>query len=157
MMSPLTPYWVPALGAAFAIVVVKMPFGGTGRNVFNPAAAGMAVVTHCFSTRAVPLSGSLSKRASRPERRFGKGPDRDVPGGPAGRRRLPNLQLGELAIGRFPGPIGATCIAVLAALRAVSVHSTHRLPSHHPVFSGCLRLVGHPVSPAEGRPPGSRA
>lgn len=51
MMSPLTPYWVPALGAAFAIVVVKMPFGGTGRNVFNPAAAGMAVVTHCFSTR----------------------------------------------------------------------------------------------------------
>ena len=82
MMSPLTPYWVPALGAAFAIVVVKMPFGGTGRNVFNPAAAGMAVVTHCFSTRLF-----LS----------------------------PTYSWAELAIGRFPGPIGATCIAVLAA------------------------------------------
>ena len=29
--------------AAIAIVVAKAPFGGTGRNVFNPAAAGVAL------------------------------------------------------------------------------------------------------------------
>ena len=51
MMSPLTPLWVPAIGAAFAIGVAKMPFGGTGRNVFNPAAAGMAFCAICFPTR----------------------------------------------------------------------------------------------------------
>ena len=51
MMSPLTPFWVPAMGALFAIGVVKMPFGGTGRNVFNPAAAGMAFCIICFPTR----------------------------------------------------------------------------------------------------------
>ena len=51
MASPLTPFWVPAIGAAFAIGVAKMPFGGTGRNLFNPAAAGMAFCTVCFPTR----------------------------------------------------------------------------------------------------------
>ncbi len=51
MMSPLTPFWVPSLGALFAIGVVKLPFGGTGRNVFNPAAAGVAFCTICFPTR----------------------------------------------------------------------------------------------------------
>ena len=115
MMSPLTPYWVPALGAAFAIVVVKMPFGGTGRNVFNPAAAGMAVVTHCFSTRLflypdpslnapLALSGNLGKALTE------MSPAAQLAGGGS-----PTYSWAELAIGRFPGPIGATCIAVLAA------------------------------------------
>ncbi|MBO5929610.1 MAG: RnfABCDGE type electron transport complex subunit D [Clostridia bacterium] len=51
MMSPITPFWVPAIGAAFAIGVAKMPFGGFGRNVFNPAAAGVAFCAICFPTR----------------------------------------------------------------------------------------------------------
>ena len=33
-------YWVPVLGAAFAIVVVKQFYGGLGRNFMNPALAG---------------------------------------------------------------------------------------------------------------------
>ena len=51
LMSPITAYWVPVLASAFAVVVVKLPFGGTGRNLFNPAAAGMALATQCFPTR----------------------------------------------------------------------------------------------------------
>ena len=35
-------YWQIVLGAAFAILVVKMLFGGLGRNVVNPALAGRA-------------------------------------------------------------------------------------------------------------------
>lgn len=31
------PYWVPVAGGVFAIVVVKMLFGGLGRNLLNPA------------------------------------------------------------------------------------------------------------------------
>lgn len=34
------PYWVPVLGAAFAIVVVKQFYGGLGKNFMNPALAG---------------------------------------------------------------------------------------------------------------------
>ena len=33
-------YWVPILGAAFAIVVVKQFYGGLGKNFMNPALAG---------------------------------------------------------------------------------------------------------------------
>ncbi|WP_251317070.1 RnfABCDGE type electron transport complex subunit D [Flintibacter muris] len=35
-----TPYWVPVMGAAFAIIVVKQFYGGMGRNFMNPALAG---------------------------------------------------------------------------------------------------------------------
>lgn len=39
MMLPVTvPYWVPVAGGAFAILLVKMAFGGLGRNRLNPAA-----------------------------------------------------------------------------------------------------------------------
>lgn len=34
------PYWVPVMGAAFAIIVVKQFYGGMGRNFMNPALAG---------------------------------------------------------------------------------------------------------------------
>ena len=48
LVSPLSPYWLPAAGAIFAIVAVKLPMGGSGRNLFNPAAAGIAAISLCF-------------------------------------------------------------------------------------------------------------
>ena len=42
-VCPVTiPYWTIILGALFAIIVVKMLFGGLGRNIVNPALAGRA-------------------------------------------------------------------------------------------------------------------
>ena len=38
------PLWQCALGAFFAIVIVKALFGGLGQNVFNPALAGRALM-----------------------------------------------------------------------------------------------------------------
>ncbi len=38
-LSPTVPLYVPVVGAAFAIVVVKQIFGGIGKNVMNPALA----------------------------------------------------------------------------------------------------------------------
>lgn len=35
-------YWIPVVGAFFAIVVVKQLFGGIGKNFLNPALAGRA-------------------------------------------------------------------------------------------------------------------
>ena len=38
---PVTsPYWVPVLGGAFGIIVVKQFYGGLGKNFMNPALAG---------------------------------------------------------------------------------------------------------------------
>jgi len=42
-VCPVTiPYWCIILGDFFAIIVVKMIFGGIGRNIVNPALAGRA-------------------------------------------------------------------------------------------------------------------
>lgn len=45
-----TPYWMICIGDFFAIVIVKMLFGGIGKNFFNPALAARAFL---FSWPAV--------------------------------------------------------------------------------------------------------
>lgn len=44
------PWWMAAIGAVFAILVVKMLFGGIGQNFMNPALGG-----RCFLLIAFPL------------------------------------------------------------------------------------------------------
>jgi electron transport complex protein RnfD len=47
-LPPLTPWWVTASGAVFAIAIAKHMFGGLGYNVFNPAMAGYAAILLSF-------------------------------------------------------------------------------------------------------------
>ena len=114
MMSPLSPYWLPAIAAAFAIVVVKMPFGGVGRNVFNPAAAGLAVVTVCFPGRVFlyPYAGQVSPLplGDVSEVLTAQSPNMILNSG--GGTSLTWLNVLQ---GSFSGPIGATAVAVLLA------------------------------------------
>lgn len=44
-------WWMPVLGSAFAIIIVKMLFGGLGQNFMNPALAGRAFLTISFTAR----------------------------------------------------------------------------------------------------------
>ena len=39
-LPPKLPLWMAAVGAAFAIIIVKLLFGGLGQNFMNPALAG---------------------------------------------------------------------------------------------------------------------
>lgn len=48
-MPSSAPIWLVPIGAFFAIVVVKMLFGGLGRNIFNPAIAGRVFLMLSFS------------------------------------------------------------------------------------------------------------
>ena len=41
------------LGSIFGIVIGKLVFGGTGQNIFNPAAAGMVFAKLCFGSSYV--------------------------------------------------------------------------------------------------------
>lgn len=41
-LPPSAPLWMPAVGSAFAIIIVKAMFGGLGHNFLNPALAGRA-------------------------------------------------------------------------------------------------------------------
>lgn len=47
-LPSLTPWWVTATGALFAIVVAKHLYGGIGFNVFNPAMAGYVAILVAF-------------------------------------------------------------------------------------------------------------
>lgn len=47
-LPPSLPWWLPAVGAVFAIVVAKQLFGGLGHNTFNPAMAGYVVLLVSF-------------------------------------------------------------------------------------------------------------
>ena len=126
MMSPMVDYWVPMVGAAFAIFVAKAPFGGTGRNVFNPAAAGVAVLTFCFPDQMftypaishVPLPTDFT-----------------IPEGTVITELslAAQLQAGatptqaplHLLLGDFSGPIGATAALILLAfIGYLLVHRT---------------------------------
>jgi len=48
VLSPAVPLWIPFLGAAFAIAIGKMIFGGLGHNIFNPALVGRAFLVASF-------------------------------------------------------------------------------------------------------------
>ncbi len=47
-LPPEVPLWLPAAGAAFAIIIGKQVFGGRGKNFFNPALAGRVFLTACW-------------------------------------------------------------------------------------------------------------
>ena len=48
-MPPEIPLWMPVLGSAFAIIVVKQLFGGLGQNFMNPALAARCFLLISFA------------------------------------------------------------------------------------------------------------
>ena len=143
VMSPMAPYWLPITGSAFAIFVAKAPFGGTGLNVFNPAAAGIALLSYCFPTEmfTYPSINSLE----------------DLPLGmtvPDSVITSPSLanQLGngiapqstslQLLLGDFAGPIGTTAgLILLAFVGYLVVHRSASAWVVLPYFGTCLVLT----------------
>ncbi len=119
VMPAMVPYWMPMLGAAFAIIVAKAPFGGYGRNVFNPAAAGIAILSFCFpksmflypafATVKVPVDWALNPTTVITESSL------------AATLRTgatPSMTLLQLFTGEFAGPIGGTATLILLACAA---------------------------------------
>lgn len=55
-MPPNIAWWVPSIGGVFAIVVVKMLFGGIGQNIMNPALAARCFLVISFTSRMTDFS-----------------------------------------------------------------------------------------------------
>ena len=118
LMSPLCPYWMPVIGAAFAILIVKLPFGGTGRYLFSPAAAALALLSQCWPHRLftypvlstpLPLTGEITLSSYVTET------------SPAGQLFTGAYTVNDhmsLLLGMVPGPIAATGVLVLLAAAA---------------------------------------
>lgn len=105
------PLWMPAVGSVFAVVVVKQLFGGIGKNIFNPSAAGTAFLMVAWpgvmsafpqTFNRIPLlatpHGFETGRAVQAALRSGI---------------LPDNHLYEMLIGDTPGNLGTGCILIL--------------------------------------------
>lgn len=55
-MPPNIAWWVPVIGGVFAIIVVKMLFGGIGQNIMNPALAARCFLLISFASRMTDFS-----------------------------------------------------------------------------------------------------
>lgn len=49
-LPPTAPWWIPIVGSAFAIIIVKQFFGGLGSNFMNPALAARAMLLTSWPT-----------------------------------------------------------------------------------------------------------
>lgn len=49
-LPPRAPWYIPVIGGVFAIVIVKMLFGGLGKNFANPAATARVFLLLAYST-----------------------------------------------------------------------------------------------------------
>ena len=113
-VCPVTiPYWTIVLGAAFAILLVKMLFGGLGRNIVNPALAGRAFmfswpvlmstwVKVGFENAASPFGTADAVTAATPLAAMHQG-------------QMCEETLGQLFVGNVGGCIGETSAMLLLA------------------------------------------
>ncbi|MCR5300939.1 MAG: RnfABCDGE type electron transport complex subunit D [Lachnospiraceae bacterium] len=91
-------WWMGIIGSAFAIIVVKMLFGGLGQNFMNPALAGRCFLMICFTARMTSFSFDGVTCAT---------PLYTI-------REGGYVQLTDMFLGRIPGTIGE--VSTLALL-----------------------------------------
>jgi Na+-translocating ferredoxin:NAD+ oxidoreductase subunit D len=119
-LSPNVPLWIPVIGSVFAILVVKMLYGGIGQNFMNPALAARCFLLISFAGRMnnfaveqVQVSGSVPKIFQY----LNKGIV--AVDGVTGATPLASLRAGEsvdllnLFIGKHGGTIGETSVAAI--------------------------------------------
>jgi len=108
---PTIPYWMIVIGDAFAIILVKMLFGGIGKNIVNPALAGRAFmfswpvamstwVKVGFENAANPLNAADAVTAATPLANMHQG-------------LLPEASIMDAFLGNVGGCIGETSALLL--------------------------------------------
>ena len=108
---PTIPYWMIIVGDAFAIILVKMLFGGIGKNIVNPALAGRAFmfswpvamstwVKVGFENAANPLNAADAVTAATPLAAMHQG-------------QLPADSIMDAFLGNVGGCIGETSALLL--------------------------------------------
>ncbi|MBR5135568.1 MAG: NADH:ubiquinone reductase (Na(+)-transporting) subunit B [Rikenellaceae bacterium] len=115
MIMPVdVPLWMLALGTAFAVVIGKEVFGGTGMNVFNPALLDRAFVFFAYTPF---MSGETVWVAG-----LGKDEAGMIADGFSGATALEqlsttgamNYSISDALIGLMPGCVGETSVIAIA-------------------------------------------
>ncbi len=112
------------VGAVFGLAIGKLVFGGTGNNIFNPAAVGMVFAKACFGSHYVyfqPFTQEGGQIVSAGATSLGSDYI-DI----AGKAFLSdNYSLLDLFLGRIPGLMGEICkIAILVGFIYMFIRHT---------------------------------
>ena len=112
LMPPAIDLTVIVVASLFAILVCKAPFGGTGHNIFNPAAAGVAFAIICWNPQMFAYTQPLQRLPVTIDQTVTllQGPTATLKLG-----GIPRLGLTELFLGNFPGPLGSTYTLIIFA------------------------------------------
>ena len=105
-MPATAPWWLPIIGAFFAIVIVKQLFGGIGKNFLNPALAGRAFL---LASYAVLMTSWVAPNFTTVDAATYATPMASLSGG-----SLASVSIGAMFIGNVGGCIGE--VSALALL-----------------------------------------
>ena len=109
------PLWMLAIAVAFAVIIGKEIFGGTGMNIFNPALLCRAFLFFAYPTK---MSGDTVWVST--DSIFGLGntlPDgytAATPLGQVGQGTEVTASLNDMILGFIPGSIGETSVVAIA-------------------------------------------
>lgn len=112
------PWWIPVVGGVFAILVVKMLFGGLGQNFMNPALAARCFLLISFTSIMTNFNCDAYTGAT---------PLADLKAGQS-------VNVMNMIIGKIPGTIGETsmiaivagaCILILAGIIDLKVPGSY--------------------------------
>lgn len=145
ILPPTIPFWMAAVGIIVGVVFGKEVFGGTGKNIFNPAMVGRLFLAIAFpvemTTRwKVPLSDAIT--SATPLINF-KATGAIVP-------------YWNLLVGNIPGSIGETCkIAIILGgiFLMVTRIANWRIPVSYLGSVFVLSFVFHRLWPQSFAPP----
>ncbi len=107
-LSPSVPFYVPIVGAAFAIVVVKQLFGGIGKNVMNPALAARVFLMLAWTNAMSHFPAPYDRMELGVDAVASATPLVSLKGG-----ALPAESLFDLFLGRNGGCIGEISVLML--------------------------------------------
>jgi len=111
LLLPATaPLWMAVLSVVISLSIAKHPFGGTGYNIFNPAAVGVAFCAICWPETVMryPTAFSTYRFLNPGVLQYGTSPASVLRVG-----GTPKIDYFDLLLGKYPGPMGGTCMLVL--------------------------------------------
>ena len=135
-LSPAVPLYVPVVGSAFAIIVVKQLFGGIGKNVMNPALAARVFLMLAWTGQMTVFPAAYD--------RVPLGVDAVASATPLVALKqgvLPQASLVDLFFGRVGGCIGEISVLMLL-IGGIYLLARRVIKWHIPVaFLGTVALL----------------
>lgn len=101
-MPPQIPFWVPVIGAAFSIIVVKQLYGGLGQNFMNPALGGRCFLLIAFAADMTNFTSAKFEAYSGA-----------TPLGMIRNQGLDSVNVMDMLTGKIPGTIGETSVIAI--------------------------------------------